>query len=116
MDGNQKLFLLNFPAGWRIIPAWSQKGFGGWEETPMQDPGRVSFQIRLAAFGGALAASHSMTANCLKLLSWQQRMLTGGPHRRMADGRNCRHEPQCQGADLTSKYGFRHHDVDVERL
>ncbi len=82
----------------------------------MQNPGKVSFQMQLAAFEGALAASHYLNANCLKLLSWQHKMLTGGPHRRKADGPKRRQKPHCHGADLNSNYGFRHHDVDVERL
>ena len=82
----------------------------------MQNPGKVSFQMQLAAFEGTLAASHYMTAHGLKLLIWQQQMLMGGPHRRKADGKKRRPKPQCQGADLNSKYGLRHHDVDVERL
>ncbi len=82
----------------------------------MQNPGKVSFQMQLAAFEGALAASHYLTANCLKLLSWQHKMLTGGPHRRKADGKKHRRKPPCHGAELNWKYGFRHNDVDVERL
>ncbi len=84
----------------------------------MPNPGRVSFQIQLAVFEGALVASHRLSVHYLKLLSRQQQSLADSPLRRNGDG-NGKSRPvpfPCTGADLQAHYGHRHLDVDVERL
>ena len=87
----------------------------------MPIPGKTPLvDFQRAAFEGTLAASQRMTAGFLRLLSMQQRMLAGGPHRRNSDSGNgkTRMRTQCRfnGADLQYHYGRRNHDVDVERL
>ena len=86
----------------------------------MPTPGKTPLDFQRAALKSAVAASQQMTAGYLRLLSMQQRMLAGGPHRRKSDPGNgkTRIRIQCRfnAVDLQYHYGRRNHDVDVERL
>ncbi len=86
----------------------------------MPIPGKTPLDLQRAAFEGTLAASQQMTAGFLRLLSIQQRMLAGGPHRRESDSGNgkIRSRIRCRfkAVDLQYHYGRRNHDVDVRRL
>ena len=86
----------------------------------MPIPGKTPIDFQRAAFEGTLAASRQMTAGFLRLLSMQQRMLAGGPHRRKGDNENAKTRDRVvcrfESVDLQYHYGRRNHDVDVERL